>query len=99
MSDGMAQGPTVPTTGYLEESPGVRSSKRFWGTVLLALGALILACVAVASIGWGRNDTSAAISAGVTLMITGGGLLGFTVLEGLGESIGRIIGNRSGGAS
>jgi hypothetical protein len=104
MSNGMytetrIETPEAPATGYLEESPGVKSSKRFWGTMLLSLGALVLIGVAIASLVWARNDTSAALSAGITLMVAGGSLLGITVFDGLGESIGRFIGTHAGGAS
>ncbi len=73
----------VQTTGYLEESPGVKSSKRLWGTILLSLGALIFVGVAIASLVFARNDVGAAIAAGTSLMVTGGGLLGLGVLEGI----------------
>ena len=73
--------------GYLEESPGVHSSKRLWGTILLSLGSLIFGAVAVVSIALGHNEVTGAITAGTTLMVTGGGLLGLGVLEGIGQKI------------
>jgi hypothetical protein len=75
-------------TGYLEESPGVKSSKRLWGTILLSLGALIFVGVAVVSLFYGRNEVGAAVAAATSLLITGGGLLGLGVLEGLGQKAG-----------
>ena len=75
----------MQTTGYLEESPGVKSSKRLWGTILLSLGAAIMVAVAVTSIALGNNETGGAVSAGVALMAAGAGLLGIGVLEGIGQ--------------
>lgn len=75
----------VQATGYLEESPGVKSSKRLWGTILLSLGAAIMVAIAVASIALGNNETGGAIAAGTSLMVAGGGLLGIGVLEGIGQ--------------
>ena len=86
MSDPVLGNFTQPavTTGYLEESPGVKSSKRLWGTILLSLGAAIMVAVAVVSLAFVNNETGGAVSAGTALMVTGGGLLGLGVLEGLG---------------
>jgi hypothetical protein len=44
-----------------------------------------MVAVAVVSLAFVNNETGGAVSAGTALMVTGGGLLGLGVLEGLGQ--------------
>jgi len=75
-------------TGVLEESPGVKSSKRVAGFALIGAGGLLLGAVGIAAIFRVIADAPTAISAGTTLAVIGASLLGVTVLEGLGNRIG-----------
>lgn len=74
-------------TGILEESPGVMSSKRVAGFIMFGAGASLLIAVGVIAIF--RLDpmpnASITITAASTLLVTGAGTLGVTVLEGLGK--------------
>jgi hypothetical protein len=63
----------------LEESPGVTSSKRVWGTVLLALGCAVGAGATVLSYVFAR-DSSVAIDVMQTMMLAGSALLGIGVI-------------------
>jgi hypothetical protein len=67
--------------GMLEESPGVRSSKRVWGTIILTLACLIAAGSVVLSYAFGR-DSSTAVEVMKTMFIAGTSLLGLGVAEG-----------------
>lgn len=71
-------------TGILEESPGVKSSKRVFGAALVTSGGLLLLGVGIAAIFRPIADATAALEAGKALAITGAGLLGVGVLEGIG---------------
>lgn len=71
-------------TGILEESPGVKSSKRIMGAALIAAGCLLLAAVGVVAIFSPIADSASALAAGQALVWCGAALLGVTVLEGVG---------------
>lgn len=70
-------------TGFLEEAPGVLSSKRFFGGLALVAGLGLLVAVGVTALFQPIADASAAITAGSTLTGIGAALLGVTVLEGV----------------
>ena len=85
--------PPAPT-GILEESPGVKSSKRYFGAALIGTGGLLLVGIGVAAIFREVRDPSTALEAGKALLVTGAGLLGVGVLEGVGHSIGSSASRR-----
>jgi uncharacterized membrane protein len=74
---------TGKKTGMLEESPGVISSKRVWGTILLGAGGLLLACLGTLAMFTKIGDPDTTLAVGRTFMATGGALLGIGVFEGL----------------
>ncbi len=78
---------TTTTTGILEESPGVKSAKRYFGAGLIIGGGVLLLGVGIASIFRTITDAQTAIECGKTLTIIGAGLLGVGVLEGVGSRI------------
>jgi len=78
----------VQPTGLLEESPGVKSSKRVFGAALIGSGGLLLLAVGVSAIFRPVTDPATALEAGKTLAIIGASLLGVGVLEGVGRRIG-----------
>lgn len=80
--------------GLLEESAGVKSSKRFFGAVLIIAGCLLLASVGIVAIFYKVSDPMTTLDSGRTLIIVGASLLGVGVLEGLGEGIGKAIGKK-----
>lgn len=82
--------PTIAETGVLEESPGVVSSKRVAGFVLIILGAALLGFTGLVSLyrTLPMPNADTALAAASTLVITGAALLGTTVLEGLGAKLG-----------
>ncbi len=73
----------------LEESPGVKSSKRVWGSILVGAGGLLLAGVGIVAIMVKVVDPETSLNAGTTLIVVGASLLGVTVLEGIGKALGR----------
>lgn len=81
---------TETKTGMLEESPGIVSSKRVAGVAMIVLGALMLVFIGVVSLYKFEPMPNAQVSlaAASTLVITGAGLLGSTVLEGIGGRVG-----------
>jgi len=81
---------TQQITGILEESPGVKSSKRAFGAALIGAGSLLLLAVGAVAIFRLEPMPNAqiAISAGVALITAGAALLGVTVLEGAGSRLG-----------
>lgn len=74
-------------TGIIEESPGVKSSKRLMGVVLVSSGAALLVAIGVVAIFRSVTDSAAALDAGKALIWTGAALLGVGVLEGIGSRI------------
>lgn len=98
MSDPVLRDP-VPAgpqkTGIIEESPGVKSSKRFWGSVLLSAGGALIIALGVFSFFRQAADPETVRSCGVALIIVGGSLLGITVFEGISEAIGKSVGRRA----
>lgn len=76
--------------GVLEESPGVKSSKRVAGFALIGVGALLLGFICIVALyrELEMPNAGTALAAASTLVITGAGLLGSTVLEGIGTKIG-----------
>jgi hypothetical protein len=68
-------------TKLLEESPGVQSSKRTFGAILISAGGILLMGIGVAAIFIVVKDPATALDAGKTLVIVGAGLLGVGVLE------------------
>ena len=76
---------TKEHTKFYEESPGVTSAKRVWGSILLGAGAALLFGVGVMGF-WkivpGASDT---ISAAQALIVVGGILLGFGMLSVFGK--------------
>lgn len=84
----MSDTPTPPACGILEESPGVKSSKRYFGAALIASGGALLLGVGIAAIFREVRDPATAIEAGKSLAIVGASLLGVGVLEGAGKRIG-----------
>jgi len=72
-------------TGLLEESPGVQSSKRTFGAILIGAGGLLLLAVGVAAMFRVVVDPVTALDAGKTLVIVGASLLGIGVLEGIAK--------------
>jgi len=79
-------------TGALEESPGVISSKRLFGAILISIGGAFLLAIGIAAMFIEVKDPDTALSAGQVLIITGAALLGVTVLEGIART-------RTGGAA
>jgi hypothetical protein len=71
----------------LEESDGVLSSKRVMGAVTMIGGLLLLIAVGIMALIKKELFVNAdtAISAGTALVGIGAGLLGITVLEGIGK--------------
>jgi hypothetical protein len=72
--------------GLLEESAGVKSAKRYFGAGMISGGGLLLLVIGIVAIFRPIADSASALQAGTTLAITGAGLLGVGVLEGLGRS-------------
>ena len=70
-------------TSVFEESPGVRSSKRVAGLLMIAAGGAGLAAVIVVSLASKEPlaNVGPAIQAGGALIATGSLLLGVTVVE------------------
>lgn len=70
-------------TTILEESPGVRSSKRTMGVSMVAAGGVLLVAVAVVALlrQTPMPNAQVAIDSGRALIVTGAGLLGITVVE------------------
>ena len=77
-------------TNMLEESPGVKSSKRLAGMILIATGCLLLVAVGIVALISivPMVNAGIAISAGTTLVGIGSALLGVTVFEGIGKKLG-----------
>lgn len=75
-------------TGMLEESPGVKSSKRTAGISLVVAGGLLLMATGAVGLFVKIADLEASLSAGNALIWAGAVLLGVTILEGLGKKIG-----------
>jgi hypothetical protein len=101
MSDPVLGNFTYPAvkTGIIEESPGVKTSKRFWGSILLGVGGLLIVALGVYSIFKTAADPDTVKSCGIALIVVGGGLLGITVFEGISEVIGKLLARKIGGAS
>lgn len=74
-------------TGILEQAPGEKSSKRYFGAALIAAGGLLLVAVGVVALFHEITDPETALAAGKALIITGAALLGVTVFEGIGAKI------------
>lgn len=74
--------------GFLKDSDGDNSSKRLWGSILIALGGALLVAIGVSAIFTRVADPQTALSAGTTLITVGAGLIIGGVLEGLGKKIG-----------
>ena len=68
---------------WYHDSNGDPSSKRIVGTIVLGCGLVLLLTVGIMSIFKVIGDPTTAVNCGTTLMATGGGLLGFGVLEGV----------------
>lgn len=74
--------------GYLTDRDGDKSSKRLWGSILIALGGALLTAIGVSAIFLKVADPQTALSAGSTLITVGAGLIIGGVLEGIGQKIG-----------
>ncbi len=74
-------------TGMLEESPGVKSSKRTAGISLVAAGGLLLMATGVVGLFVKIADLEASLASGNALVWAGAALLGVTILEGIGKKI------------
>ncbi len=79
---------TTAQTGMLEEAPGVKSSKRFAGFVMIGAGCALLGGTGILALIRPVADPQTALAAGTTLVSAGAALLGSTILEGLGNRIG-----------
>lgn len=66
--------------GFLEDSNGDKSSKRLWGSILLAIS-IVLTCF-LFFISIYKSDTVTAIKTLEFLFVSGAGLLGIGVFEG-----------------
>jgi len=75
----------APPTRLLEESPGVTSSKRVFGAVLISAGGALLSVIGVVAIFAVVKDPDTALECGKALIKTGAVLLGVCVLEGIGR--------------
>lgn len=74
-------------TKLLEQSPGVKSSKRLFGACMVSAGGVLLLAVGISAIFRTVADPATALDAGRALIITGAALLGVGVLEGIGNKI------------
>ena len=72
----------IQTTQVHEESPGVTSSKRVAGLLLVGLGGLLLLTLGAFSFFAKAVDGPMAFQCGMALAIIGGALLGVTIFEG-----------------
>ena len=66
----------------------VRSSKRLFGSIMVSAGGALLLALGVVGIFRQIADPQTGLTAGQALIITGAGLLGFGVLDGIGKAIG-----------
>lgn len=73
-----------------EESPGVMSSKRVWGTIMLTLGCMVGLGSVILSYVTG-TDSKIAIDVMNTFIVGGSALLGITVLEGIPSAIAKRV--------
>jgi hypothetical protein len=78
---------TTQLTRVHEESPGVKSSKRYYGALLVVVGGLVLTLTGTIAIFYKVVDPETAIVAGRILVITGSALLGVGILDGVGAAI------------
>ena len=78
-------------TGLLEESPGVKSSKRMFGAILIGAGGLLLTAIGTAAIFVVVKDPATALDAGKSLVIVGASLLGIGVLEGIAKPAPAVV--------
>jgi len=70
------------TNGFLKDSFGNKSSKRIWGSIIIALGAIAGICLFVMSVFFeGAGDSATAISIINSFLLFGGSLLGIGVIE------------------
>lgn len=65
----------------LQDQSGKSSSKRIWGSILLATGLIFSSILFAFSIKEGAKDAATAVSIINMFLMTGGGLLGIGVLE------------------
>jgi hypothetical protein len=93
------QGVSIQRVGIIEESPGVKSSKRFWGSILLAAGGLLILALGIYSFFHVAADPETVKGCGIALIVVGGGLLGITVFEGISDAIGKAVARRVSNAS
>jgi len=69
----------------LQDAHGNKSSKRLWGTILLAVGLTMHTVLFVFAIQWGVKDPATASGVASTLVLAGSGLLGIGVVEGFAK--------------
>jgi len=72
-------------TKLLESEPGVQSSKRTFGAILIGAGGLLVMAIGIAAIFVKVVDPETAMAAGKTLVIVGASLLGIGVFEGIAK--------------
>jgi len=78
----------MESKGFLKDADGDNSSKRLWGSILLAAGGGLLVAIGVSAIFTKVADPQTALSAGSTLITAGAALIIGGVLEGIGNKIG-----------
>lgn len=66
---------------FLEDSQGNKSSKRLWGSILLAIGIIFSIILFAYSLYRGAADAATALGIINMFLISGGGLLGIGVFE------------------
>ena len=69
------------TNKFLQDSKGNKSSKRLWGSVLLATGIIFSTILFVYSLYQGAADAATALGIINMFLIAGGSLLGIGVFE------------------
>ena len=77
--------PTHKHNSLLQDREGNTSSKRVAGFILLGIGVVYYLAIGVTSIFKPVADPTTALAVGSTLIITGAGLLGISVVEFLGK--------------
>ena len=69
------------TNKFLQDSKGNKSSKRLWGSILLATGIIFSTILFAYSLYRGAADAATALGIINMFLISGGGLLGIGVFE------------------